>query len=63
MENEKMTKKDFELIAQIIRDCDTIDDLTVEQHRLIAIKFSQQLKVTNPSFDHAIFMKACGANK
>jgi hypothetical protein len=54
-----MTKKDFELIADVIGkawhgSADTRAD--------IANAFADELEETNPRFDRARFLTACGVN-
>ena len=50
-----MTKKDFELIAG------TIARLPAgPAHREVARLFADALAGTNPRFDHAKFLRACG---
>lgn len=54
-----MTKKDFELIAEVIGNAwhgsaDTRAD--------IANAFADELENTNPRFDRAKFLTACGVN-
>jgi hypothetical protein len=54
-----MTRKDFELIARVIKaqraphnDSATLDELTRE--------FAYALEETNPRFDSFLFLRACG---
>jgi hypothetical protein len=55
-----MTRKDFELIARVIKNSDEVaDDMTREA---IASIFTAELVATNPNFDRARFLKACGVN-
>lgn len=49
-----MTKKDFELIAEIIR---SLPDTTSREG--IAWKFSQALATANPRFNVKRFIEAC----
>jgi len=51
-----MTKKDFQLIADIIKTVD--DDI---QRTWLAILFAKKLADTNPRFDKATFLVACNA--
>ena len=56
---KEMTKKDFELIAEVIGkawhgSADTRAD--------IANAFADELESTNPRFDRARFLTACGVN-
>ena len=61
-----MNKKDFELIARVLKDAlppasnetgNTNDQATVFD---IADGFAQALKHTNPRFDYVRFLNACG---
>jgi hypothetical protein len=51
-----MTKKDFELIAAVLRANSTE---TVVRER-VALDFADELAATNPRFDRARFLRACG---
>ena len=56
-----MTKKDFELIAGVIEKSDqTVMPVCVQSKVRIATFFAQALTGTNPRFDKARFLKACG---
>lgn len=56
-----MTKKDFELIAKVIRRNHSIDRKgTVSTCRDIVIDFSLELLQDNPRFDSNRFIEACG---
>jgi hypothetical protein len=50
-----MSRKDFELIAATIR---SLRDDFVRAY--VARAFAGQLRTTNPDFDKARFLKACG---
>lgn len=54
-----MTRKDFELIAKVLKQSENeiIDDLALEG---LAETFADYLIETNPAFDRARFLKACG---
>lgn len=55
-----MTRKDFELIARVIKNSDEVaDDMTREA---LADMFADKLADTNPAFDRARFITACGVN-
>jgi hypothetical protein len=55
-----MTRKDYELIAQTLRYADEIvDEIALEA---LAEVFANALVITNPAFDRARFLKACGVN-
>ena len=60
-----MTRKDYELIAEIIRVAMyTTNKYNEEQGKSwvehIALEFSDSLRSTNPRFDRARFLTACG---
>jgi len=61
-----MTRKDFELIAGTIKRARFTPNVHPFQgigdldHERIAREFAQSLKHTNPNFDSARFLKACG---
>jgi hypothetical protein len=61
---EKMTRKDFELIAEAIREMEdayTGDDWTINGARSpFASKLADKLETTNPRFNRELFLKACG---
>ena len=52
-----MSRKDFELIASIIRD---LSVLPADVRALVAGKFATELSNTNARFDRARFLRACG---
>ncbi len=56
-----MTKKDYELIAQVVRNLkdEVVDDLA---HEAIVTNFIEELQSENPRFNSEIFAKACGVN-
>lgn len=55
-----MTRKDFELIAEVLRNAEEIiDEYAMEA---LASMFTAKLCETNPQFDRARFLKACGVN-
>jgi hypothetical protein len=53
-----MTKQDFELIARILRT--HRDDFGRKRLERVAQDFADDLQGTNPQFDRARFLKACG---
>ena len=57
--DKKMTRKDYNLIAEVLRDSlDLIvDDLALEA---LASNFADELALDNPRFDRARFLAACG---
>lgn len=60
-----MTKKDFELIAYLIRDMRTRNEATqgystsIDSHDL-ATEFADRLECANPKFNRDRFLKATG---
>ena len=54
-----MTRKDYKLIAEILRDSldAIIDDLALEA---LASNFADELAKDNPRFNRERFLKACG---
>jgi hypothetical protein len=57
-ENKKMTRKDFELIAEVIK---TSQYYSADYRNEIARNMAQALAATNPAFNEDRFLKACGA--
>ena len=55
-----MTRKDFELIAEVIRLFPWISDAQRDVGDLIAVRLANALATTNPRFDTERFLKACG---
>jgi len=53
-----MTRKDFELIARVIRNIDDKDS-----RNQTALNFATELKQTNPRFDTQRFVTACTEEK
>ena len=54
-----MTRKDYELITQVIRDIS--ENGGAANVEALAYRLGQALAATNPRFDMERFMKACGA--
>lgn len=53
-----MTRKDFELIAKVVRSV-----AVYEWYRdTLAINMADALAPTNPNFKRGIFLKACGVS-
>jgi len=50
-----MTKKDFQLIASVLKDTATYG------HWNVVAKMADMLATTNPRFDRENFLKACEA--
>jgi hypothetical protein len=55
-----MTKKDFELIAEAIKEITASD--YPQDRKDKAQLFASVLATTNPRFDSARFLSACGVN-
>lgn len=55
-----MTRKDFQLIADVIRNLDEV--IEPEGMRILAEEMADALATTNANFDRARFVKACGVN-
>lgn len=59
-----MTRKDFELIAQCIRNVRGDDSLNAAGQQItcdaLALEFSRQLGWDNPKFNKPKFLGACG---
>lgn len=53
-----MTRKDFQLIADVLRNADEIID--ADAMEALASMFTARLVETNPNFDRARFLTACG---
>ena len=56
-----MTRKDFELIAAIIRHMDVTPTFSASAKIKVAETFSRDLRFTNPRFDSERFLRACRA--
>lgn len=54
-----MTRKDFQLIADVFNGYADEQGVTVERDAL-AYKMADALATTNPSFNRSLFLKACG---
>jgi len=52
-----MTRKDFEMIAEIIRNVP--QQQQEDARRYIAWQFAERLRGVNPRFDGERFLKAC----
>jgi hypothetical protein len=58
-----MTRKDFELIADVLRDCrEAYLDSGADPHSIdtVAECFAIRLPATNPRFNRERFLTACG---
>lgn len=55
-----MTRKDFELIASVIRDARLERPLFRPAWDYIAQDFARELRGTNSNFDRLRFLEACG---
>lgn len=58
-----MTRQDYELIARVIRDSLEHNACGQDQREMcetVAHNFASRLATTNPRFDRARFLRACG---
>jgi hypothetical protein len=55
-----MTKKDYELIADVIKNLDEV--IEPKAFSVLVIKLAGALAGDNPRFDGVRFAKACGVN-
>ena len=55
-----MTKKDYELIAEVIKNLDEVID--PEAYSVLVVKLAGALAGDNPRFDGIRFAQACGVN-
>lgn len=55
-----MTKKDYELIADVIKNLDEV--IEPEAFSVLVVKLAGALAGDNPRFDGVRFAKACGVN-
>ncbi len=55
-----MQHRHFTTIAAIIVDLERVTDLSADDRREVAITFAINLAKTNPKFDRARFLRACG---
>ena len=61
-----MQRRHFELIAETIKrarfapNVSPFQGISEKDHELIAREFSQSLHATNPNFNRARFLRACG---
>ncbi len=53
-----MTRKDYELIAEVIRKLKLVGDESIREH--VASDMAFALQSTNPLFDRVRFLRACG---
>jgi hypothetical protein len=60
-----MTRRDFELIAAVVRDTTAVLGASTEgtrkRRRVLAEGFARELVATNPRFNHERFLRACEA--
>ena len=54
-----MTRKDFQLIADVLNNYHTGDEKQKTVVHLMALDFSVRLQATNPRFKPEHFVKAC----
>ena len=58
-----MTRKDYQLIADVIKKtatCSETGDSWPTSLEALALNFAQELQKDNPRFKPALFLKACG---
>ena len=57
-----MTRKDYQLIADVIKQTYKNEDRQVAEVAIqnVALSLSVELKKDNPNFKPALFLKACG---
>ena len=60
-----MSKKDYELIARVLSaDTPTLGHWQAQQYRReTAARFAAELAATNPRFNRARFLTACGVER
>jgi hypothetical protein len=58
-----MSRKDYELIARVLRDANVADEHQYELLERIALGFALELAATNPRFDRECFLAACGVER
>ena len=55
-----MTRKDYQLIANAIREVDEVGEYDARTLRVLTRELSRQLHLDNPRFDDAKFYEATG---
>lgn len=55
-----MSRKQFELIARVLKEAREEHECNFPTHNLIAHKMAKALASTNSQFDRDKFLKACG---
>jgi hypothetical protein len=55
-----MSKKDYELVADVIRGNLNGPDTPVPVRDILARAFADSFAASNPRFDRATFLRACG---
>lgn len=53
-----MTRQDYVLIANVLRDCRLLDNRDTLD--MICVAFAKRLSIGNASFDTEKFLRACG---
>lgn len=56
-----MTSQHFQFIAEVLADAN--DTLTPAARSILAREFARRLAETNPNFDRARFLEACGVSE
>jgi hypothetical protein len=52
-----MSKKDYEVVARVLRTNLNVDEFA---RRTLAEDFAREFAATNPQFNRATFLRACG---
>lgn len=55
-----MTGQHFQMIADVVKDFTFEGNEPKSSRALMALDFAARLQATNPNFDRARFLKACG---
>lgn len=56
-----MTRKDFELVARVLRDYAAEHPAATDARDVLAVAFASEFAERNDRFDEARFRKACGS--
>lgn len=55
-----MTRKDYVLIAKVLNDFQTDENIPVDDRNAIAYDLADAFQAENPNFDRRRFLVACG---
>jgi hypothetical protein len=58
-----MTKKDYVLIAKVLKDSSELERIEPVVFKLVCKRFSKVLANENPRFDRGRFLTACGVEQ